>query len=566
MNRVLHTYLILAGVAISAVSCSLDEELYSYDTRETYYTNETEIRSGLDGCYLPMRQIFGSADFFLYSEASTDIMYLNNSSFPAAVCDYSPSFPSIVANMWQRGYIGVMRANAMTASILRSIDKGYITEKQGLPFLAEAAIMRAMYYYLLTSIYGDVPFYTEEVTAANRQRIASLPRMSAHDTRNALVDELMEYLMPANHPQYPGQAALKFMRTYDSGTEYRVGAAVGLMLAGKLAMWEERWDEAIAAYGVIEDIYGNGAGVNPVGALAAYPLSDIPFSCKYTSESIWELAYAYSSNGLQVPGVLATYTTPTRSTITIEGNEIEEGQTISDIYNGISIPELGTTARLSVPVRPTKYYFYNLMTYYSGDRRRAEYDAQGNSLGSSGNLAWQWMGYDPQKDPNHTGSRQLLFFTSVGSANGYPWLGNKFWCYGMIYNRDSNNPKIFRYATALLDLAEAWARKGDLAKACEYINATRSRAGLPLFTVGTFSNVEVFLEQLVEENARELFGEFQRRFQLVRWGIWYERTKAYSNSSLLQTNIRPWKEYLPIPADQITYSGGALDNDAYIEN
>lgn len=557
---------ILAAVVISCTACSLDENLTSYSTGETYYTDEQEVITGLNGCYLPMRQIFGSADFFLYSEASTDVMYLNNSSYYTAVCDYSPTKASIVSTVWQRGYMGVMYANAVIAGIGRAVERGYITEQASRKYLAEASILRAMFYYLLTSTYGDVPFYTEEVTEHNRARIASLPRMSASETRKYLIAELMEYLMPSNHPTHRGAGALDFVRTYHSDTEYRVGAAVGLMLAGKFAMWEKQWDDAIAAFGVIEDIYGNGAGVDPAGALARYPLSDIPFSRKYTAESIWELAYSYKPYGLQVPGVIATYCTPTRRSSTVSNDDEEEEYVVSDVYNGIGIPELGNTARLAVPVRPTGYYYQRLMYYNSGDLRRAAYDSAGNEIASSGNMAWQWLGYDPVADPQYTGNRRLMYFASTVSSSGRPWLGNKFWCYGMVYTRDDNNPKIFRYAGALLCLAEVYAEKGDFGKACEYLNATRLRAGLQPFTAGTFAGREALLEEIVEENARELFGEFQRRFELVRWGIWYERTLEYSDSPILKGNIRPYKQYLPIPADQITYSGGALDNDAYVEN
>ena len=52
-----------------------------------------------------------------------------------------------------------------------------------------------------------------------------------------------------------------------------------------------------------------------------------------------------------------------------------------------------------------------------------------------------------------------------------PYLGDKFWCYGMQYSLDHNSYKIFRFAGAVLGLAEAWYQKGDLDKACAYLNA-----------------------------------------------------------------------------------------------
>ena len=58
-------------------------------------------------------------------------------------------------------------------------------------------------------------------------------------------------------------------------------------------------------------------------------------------------------------------------------------------------------------------------------------------------------------------------------------------------------------------------------------------------------------------------GEFQRKFDMVRWGIWYERTAALSDYAKVKTSIQPCHEYYPIPDTEVIYSGGALDNNEY---
>ena len=135
----------------------------------------------------------------------------------------------------------------------------------------------------------------------------------------------------------------------------------------------------------------------------------------------------------------------------------------------------------------------------------------------------------------------------------------------MYYNNDSNNYKIFRYAGALLNLAEAWLMQGNFDKACTYLNYTRTRAGLSAVSAAEFGGSEAALmEEIRLECARELFGEFQRKFDLVRWGIWYERTLANSpENGYLRQYIKPCHRFWPIPADQVSYSGNALDNNEY---
>ena len=126
---------------------------------------------------------------------------------------------------------------------------------------------------------------------------------------------------------------------------------------------------------------------------------------------------------------------------------------------------------------------------------------------------------------------------------------------------DSNNYKVFRYADALLMKAECLCMKeSDQTLAVEYLNKVKRRAGVDDYT---FRNWTKLFQEIMDERARELFGEFQRKFDLVRWGVWYERTNAFTGYASVQNNMRPCHEYYPIPDTEVVYSGYALDNDAY---
>ena len=76
---------------------------------------------------------------------------------------------------------------------INGIENSPLTEEEKLPLLGEGKIMRAFYYYLLTSFFGDVPFYTEHVAdVETQQKIGRLGRMSAVETREYLIKELLE--------------------------------------------------------------------------------------------------------------------------------------------------------------------------------------------------------------------------------------------------------------------------------------------------------------------------------------------------------------------------------------
>ena len=550
-------YAATAALAVSA--CSLKEKVDSYSTRETYYKSEAQIITGLNGCYSPLRGIIGN-QFFQMTECAADLMMYNVSTDYNSNCNISPDRPGIGSTVWKNGYNGVMLCNEMADVIKSAVDEGHITAKQSEKLLAETYILRAMYYYLLTCTFGDVPFYTYPVTEENRATVAKLPRMSADNTRDYLIDQLMEYLLPAEMGK---KEALQLVRSYEGDSNYRMGAADGLMLAGKMCLWNKRWEDAVTVFTVLEQIYGDFRA-NPSGFGEAYPLTDIPFSRKWTAESILEMGNIVEAYGVQFSGKIASMCMPLRTTGNTE--DPEAAVPVSDIYNGIAIPELGSFARTSVSARPTAYYYQRLMPYGGKDLRSGEYSAGANiARGGSGNLAWRWMGYSPSDNTREKAS--VLWFTTVSSnGNNRPWLGNKFWCYGMYNYKDSNNYKLFRFAGALLGKAEALLMLGDMDGACDYLNITRTRAGLDKLTPSAVgNNASALMEEIRMECARELFGEFQRKFDLVRWGIWYERTQLYNDGTYIQEFIRPCHRYWPIPSDQVTYSGYALDNKEYLQ-
>lgn len=504
-------------VAVMMSACSfLEEDPQSFVSGDDYYKTLTQCEVAVNATYSQLRGVFNET-LWLMLEGTSDIIYQPSVSNVNAIMEISPARCDASGNLWNPGYKMIMYANAaieaMKISPVDSVGKASL--------IAEAKVMRAFWYYQLTSAFGDVPFYFDDVKdKETMERIARLPRTSAVDTRTTLIEDLREELVYDQTGNYIGTLPMKKASEIEHG---RAGWAMGEMLIAKMAMWNAAQDNESGTdwYAVALEALGHLEG--EYGQLSQYPLTDLYFKTKNTPEVIFEIQHTYSSGGLSYVSNLAAVCMP-------------KYDKDSQKYDGVSIPELGTEAKVGSCSRPT-LFFCGALQPNAGVDERAKI-----------NMAWDYT--DPE-----TGST-----TEFKNVSVRPWMGPKFWCPYMNQTSDYNNYPIFRYADAVLMMAECYLAKQDKENFEKYLNVVRSRAGLPPYAVSKWPKAE---EELRNERARELFGEFQRKYDLVRWGIWYERVQEYSDFDKLKQTVKPCHEYLPIPDKQVIYSGGALDNDAY---
>ncbi|MBR6002362.1 MAG: RagB/SusD family nutrient uptake outer membrane protein [Bacteroidales bacterium] len=504
---------VMAG-ALLATSC-LQEDTSAIVSPYKFFETPAQIRAALNGCYDPLNSIH-DLRYYIAIEGACDIASTPSSAQPDARFDINPARPGAGNNVWPQCYYGVRKC----LSTLAGIHRSSLDESDKAPYEAECRILLSYYYYVLTSFFGDVPFYEDYVeNEDDMARIAKLGRMPATETRQTLIEELKLYV-----------PYLEQIRTFDirvNGVNYNYcGAAMGWMMIAKLAAWNKDWDDVIMACEHLESIYGD---------LTQYPYSDVCFRNKHTAESIFEINHEWEEGGIDY----TTYNNTALSAIVIP-YRTEEDKKVENMYDGVIVPELGNKAYSYRPVKPSSYMKTYVAPSGTGDIRREFNFAS----------SWSHTRINPETGKEETVTEN---FNSV-------WMGHKFWCFGVYHNDDSNNYKIFRYADALLLLAEAWCEKGNFPKSIEYLNKVRARAELtPYSFVG-----EVKLRgEIRDERARELFGEWGRKYDLVRWGIWYDQVVAYNTYNLVQENVRPCHEYYPIPDVQCARSGRILSNPEY---
>ena len=108
--------------------------------------------------------------------------------------------------------------------------------------------------------------------------------------------------------------------------------------------------------------------------------------------------------------------------------------------------------------------------------------------------------------------------------------------------------------------AECLFEKQDYDNALKYLNMTRMRAGMAEFKDATPANLR---DEIRAERAKELFGEFQRKFDLVRWGIFYDTVMEATDYKPIKNALKPCHRYYPIPDSEVAKSKYVLDNNEY---
>ncbi|SKA40724.1 Starch-binding associating with outer membrane [Chitinophaga eiseniae] len=147
------------------------------------------------------------------------------------------------------------------------------------------------------------------------------------------------------------------------------------------------------------------------------------------------------------------------------------------------------------------------------------------------------------------------------------WSGPKFWRLNTRQDNDGGlDMYVFRYADVLLMLAEAANESGDADKALWAVNEVRKRAfgatGVFTATLGQ----QAMRDYLFRERAVELYGEGQRRLDLIRWGklVTAVKTAAATEDTYIANNIQDFHIRYPIPAIEIQKNPNlAPNNDGY---
>jgi len=117
---------------------------------------------------------------------------------------------------------------------------------------------------------------------------------------------------------------------------------------------------------------------------------------------------------------------------------------------------------------------------------------------------------------------------------------------------------VLRYADVVLIYAEALARSGRTGEAIEQLNKVRERAGASTYAGVGDIDAPSLEEAIWAERLRELYGEQDRRWDLLRQGRFFEQLEAVGKSR------PPRRRLLPLPDVEVNGNAEiAVNNPGY---
>lgn len=186
MKRLL--IILLTGALLAGCSESfLDTVPLTQKTNNDYYQTVEDMEQALTAAYVtmvtaPSGSILNSYPFVI-SELMSDDRFGgggDNDLTPRAICDFKIDGQDMFLGAWQRYYRGIFRCNML----LENIDKPkWTSENQKGNVEGQARFLRAMFYFDLSRMFGEVPLILET-------KPQNLPKTPAAETYAQIAADL----------------------------------------------------------------------------------------------------------------------------------------------------------------------------------------------------------------------------------------------------------------------------------------------------------------------------------------------------------------------------------------
>lgn len=150
----LHLLLITAALLISCNQDFLDIKPPASLTEESFFKSEADMEAAITAAYNPLKDggLYGN-NYAKITEAPTDDIIIYNTQGLSLDSWTFANNDAIIDAVWQTCYEGIFRSNV----VLQSLSEVEIDQDRKDRIFGEAYFLRALYYWHLTTLFGEVP-------------------------------------------------------------------------------------------------------------------------------------------------------------------------------------------------------------------------------------------------------------------------------------------------------------------------------------------------------------------------------------------------------------------------
>lgn len=550
-NILIPTIVLVAGLACASCSDYLDTESPSVLSNETVFTTEAMTKSAVMGVYSSLiADNLYKGRMTCNWQGVSDIEFGRSESnsgedgFPNYWCDTYEN-----RCRWTDGF----KLAELATSAVDGIRKSPLMESEPetmKAYLGEALVLRALAYFELVRIWGDVPFkeeasksdlsnvYTgktsrdviyDKIIANLQEAIPYLPWMGTGEYTAERVTKGLAYGLLARVALFAGGYSLRDSNLFpDAEIEHlkRIKELSGYYV-GRRKDYKRYYDIAERACAELIGSAGNPHKLDPdYGDIwkTVCHLELNPYN-----ENLFEVAMGMGQNG--DIGNLMGYSMGTNTQYT-GGRGMGGNYTTSNAY-----------------------YFYS---FDPSDKRR-DYSLYWGAFGhdNAGNTDRESI----KGDPLSVGFNKWNYFWTTDSwrsmlkvatnrlGNGINWIVMRYSDVLLMYAEAANE----LYGPDALDKTAGITPR----RALELVRA-RAFAGNAEKAAVTASGKEDFFNQIVNERAWEFGGEAIRKMDLIRWGMLDTRLYAMKRALCHMLDGR-----LPVTCFDKTYPAGTLPTKLY---
>ena len=469
MKSIIKQIFICTAIVISIGFSSCNEDfLVLYPETSivsgTYYKTPTHFEQALTASYEGLRTVALQgiwmdemrADNCHFTRFSSDRSFLEQFEYVGMFLD-----TEVYGNPIRDRYNGIYTSIARVNTILDRLDGSELTNEQKTAISVEAKFLRAFYYFDLVTHYGPVPLMLKEVTAAADAFVGN-------STIDAIYTQILRDVTDAIDGGLPAVTAFPASGRATLGAAKMLRAYVNMSKPVKdyPAAEQDLKDIVAMPYGLendFADIYSLG---NKNG-------KEIIFAVQFMMDG---------TSGQQ-------NTIPWRLIPMCTNNLVLMGFNVQN--------SIGIRGGWCVPTQEF------IDSYEAGDKRLDATVAVAQGVGP------EQLRVDGA--PNHVLTYSAYKTAGPAAGKDYHYFTNKYYHPPYTFGSQAgDNFQVYRYADALLLLAECLVEQNRAGDALPYLDEVRTRAGL--------GSVPATKQSVSDERRHELAFENKRWTDLIRTG------------------------------------------------